>query len=53
MAMSAPFVWRSHHLLGRVSLEKANLRPFHSRMKLTDWSAWIAGMVRTLTPFSL
>ena len=39
MARSAFLAYLSYHLLGYVSLPKTNLRPFHSRLRLSAGQA--------------
>jgi len=50
---SEPLACSMNHLFGDLSPPKITLRPAYSRMKLTGPSpAWMAGMERTVTPFS-
>ena len=53
MTMSAPFACSMNHWFGKVSLEKTNLRFFHSSEKLTGPAMMCtAGQAEIFTPFS-
>ena len=53
ITMSAFVAYLTNHLFGKVSLEKTNLRFFHSREKLTGPAMmWTAGQAEIFTPFS-